>query len=150
MCWIFHKILPVWLPMRCPLEKIVYATWEVLKKYVWEPRNGDCGRLGNLFAIFLENNSSMTSQLSLNLGVFRTVYINTWRVFQKRVHKSLIGNLAGHSFSLFDRNNTQPQTKQDEWTTASLSLAERWAITEIRRQLNSVLTYSLLTDVLPL
>ena len=28
----------------------------------------------------------------------------------------------------------------------SLSLAERWTITEIRRQLNCVLTYSLLTD----
>ena len=29
--------------------------------------------LGNLSAIFLENNnSSMTSQLSLNLGIFRT------------------------------------------------------------------------------
>ena len=33
---------------------------------------------------------------------------------------------------------------------ASLSLAEQWAITEIRRQSNSVLTDSLLTDVLPL
>ena len=31
---------------------------------------------------------------------------------------------------------------------ASLSLAELWNITESRRQLNSVLTYSLLTDVL--
>ena len=31
-----------------------------------------------------------------------------------------------------------------------LSLAERWTITEIRQQSNSVLTYSLLTDVLPL
>ena len=35
-------------------------------------------------------------------------------------------------------------------STASLSLAERWTITEIRRPSNSVLTYSLLTDVLPL
>ena len=48
------------------------------------------------------------------------------------------------SFSLFDRNKTQPQNKQDKWTTASLSIAERWTITEIRRQSNSVLTYSLL------
>ena len=33
-----------------------------------------------------------------------TVYINTWRVNvgQTRVNKSLIGNLARHSFSLFD------------------------------------------------
>ena len=30
------------------------------------------GRLGNLSAIFIEKNSSMTSQLSLNLGIFRT------------------------------------------------------------------------------
>ena len=34
-------------------------------------------------------------------------------------------------------------------STASLSEEERWTITEIRRQqVNSVLTYSLLTDVL--
>ena len=33
---------------------------------------------------------------------------------------------------------------------AYTSLAERWTITEIRRTSNSVLTYSLLTDVLPL
>ena len=30
------------------------------------------GRLGNQSAIFLENNSSMTSQLSLNIAIFRT------------------------------------------------------------------------------
>ena len=30
------------------------------------------GRFGNRSAVFLENNSSMTSQLSLNLGIFRT------------------------------------------------------------------------------
>ena len=33
-------------------------------------------------------------------------------------------------------------------STASLSLAERWTITKICGLLNSVLTYSLLTDVL--
>ena len=43
-------------------------------KYAWESRNGDCGRLGSVSAIILENNSSMTSQLSLNLLIFRTVY----------------------------------------------------------------------------
>ena len=32
----------------------------------------------------------------------------------------------------------------------SFSLAERWTMTGIRRQSNSVLNYSLLTDVLPL
>ena len=47
-------------------------------------------------------------------------------------------------------NKTQPQTSKASESTASLSLAERWTITEIRRQSNSVLTYSLLTDVVPL
>ena len=42
---------------------------------------------------------------------------------------------------------TQPQTSKARESTASLSLAEQWTITEIRLQLNSVLTYSLLTDV---
>ena len=46
MCRIFHETL----------------------QYAWEPRNGDCGRLGNLYAILLENNISTMSQLSLNLG----------------------------------------------------------------------------------
>ena len=41
-----------------------------------------------------------------------------------------------------------PKTSKTSESTASLSLAERWTITEILRQLNSVLTYSLLTDVL--
>ena len=68
------------------------------------------------------------------------IYINTWRVCQTRVHKSLIGNLARHSFSLFDRNKTQPQTSKTSGSTASLSLAEQWTITEIRRQSDSVLT----------
>ena len=44
MCQIFHETL----------------------QYAREPRNGDCGRLGNLYAILLENNISMMSQLSLN------------------------------------------------------------------------------------
>ena len=42
------------------------------------------------------------------------------------------------------------QARRVNDSTASLSLTERWTITEIRRQSNSVLTYSLLTDVLPL
>ena len=41
-------------------------------KYARESRNGDCDGLGNLSAIFFVKNSSMTSQLSLNLGIFRT------------------------------------------------------------------------------
>ena len=31
MCWIFHEALPIWLPIRCPLKKIVYASWKVFK-----------------------------------------------------------------------------------------------------------------------
>ena len=31
MCWIFHETLPIWLPIRCPLKNIVYASWKVLK-----------------------------------------------------------------------------------------------------------------------
>ena len=40
------------------------------------------------------------------------------------------------------------QVRRANDSTATLSLAERWTITEIRRPSNSVLTYSLLTDVL--
>ena len=40
------------------------------------------------------------------------------------------------------------QARRVNDSTASLSLAERWTITEIRRPSNSVLTYSLLPDVL--
>ena len=36
----------------------------------FETANPGC--FGNRSAIFLENNSSLTSQLSLNLGIFRT------------------------------------------------------------------------------
>ena len=56
---------------------------------------------------------------------------------------------AGHSFSLRG-NKIQSQTSETSTSKASLSLAERWTITEIRRQSNSMLTYSLLIDVLPL
>ena len=31
MCWIFLETLPIWLPIRCPFKKIVYASWKVLK-----------------------------------------------------------------------------------------------------------------------
>ena len=94
---------------------------------------------------------SLSADKAIKLkGVWNCVYINNWRVCQTRVHKSLIGNLTRHSFSLFDRNKTHAQTSKTSESTASLSLAERWTITEIRRQSNSLLTYSLLTDVLPL
>ena len=42
-------------------------------KYAWEPPSGDSGRLGNRSTIFLKKNSSMTSQLFLNLWIFRTL-----------------------------------------------------------------------------
>ena len=31
MCWIFHETLSIWLPIRSPIKKIVYASWKVLK-----------------------------------------------------------------------------------------------------------------------
>ena len=42
------------------------------------------------------------------------VYKHLESLSAARVHKSLIyiGNLARHSFSLFDRNKTQPQTSK--------------------------------------
>ena len=70
---------------------------------------------------------------------------NTWRVCQIQVHKSVIGNLAWHSFSLFGCNMTQLQTGKTSESMASLSLTERWMITEIRQQSISVLTYFVLT-----
>ena len=51
---------------------------------------------------------------------------------------------ARHPFSLFGGIRLSPQTSKTNESTASLSLAERWTIKEIRRQLNSVLIYSFL------
>ena len=52
----------------------------------------------------------------------------------------------GTSYSIFGGIRLSPQTsKSTSESTGSLSLAERW--TEIRWQSNSVLTYSVLTDV---
>ena len=56
--------------------------------------------------------------------------------------------VARHSLSLFEGIRLSPQTSKTRESMASLSLAQGWMITEIRQQLNSVLTYSLLTDVL--
>ena len=72
------------------------------------------------------------------------LYINTWRVCLTQVHKSLIKNLARQSFSLFDWNKTQPQASK----TSEQRLAYHYKNNS--RQSNFVLTYSLLTDVLPL
>ena len=52
--------------------------------------------------------------------------------------------VARHSLSLFEGIRLSPQTSKTRESMASLG----WMITEIRQQLNSVLTYSLLTDVL--
>ena len=52
--------------------------------------------------------------------VKNSVYFNTKWVCQTRVHKSLIGNLARHTFSFFDRNKTA-QNKQDEWMIQRLA-----------------------------
>ena len=82
-----------------------------------------------------------------------TVYILTRSEFcQTRVHKSLIREtLPGTlSLSLTGIRVGPKQARRVNDSTASLSLAERWTITEIRRPSNSVLTYSLLADVLPL
>ena len=67
------------------------------------------GRLKGFFMISYDNWG-----LSKLKGAYNCLYINTGRVCQTPVHKSLIyiRNLARHSFSLFDRNKTQPQTSK--------------------------------------
>ena len=71
-----------------------------------------------------------------------TVYISI-NSCQTRIYKSLIGNNSCQSIFLSLRGN---KTLSQRLT--SLSPAERWMITEIRRQSNSMLTYSRLTDAL--
>ena len=81
-------------------------------------------------------------------AVYNCIY-NAWRVYKTRVLKSLIGNNLQDTLSRsLWGNKNQSQTSETSELTARLSLAERWTITEIHRQSNSVLTYSLLTDVL--
>ena len=62
-------------------------------------------------------------------------YINTWRVCQTRVDKSLIRNNLPDtlflSLDLFGGIILNPQTSKTSESTASLSVAERWTITEI-------------------
>ena len=82
MGWIFHAALPIWLPIRCPLKKKLCKS----SKYAWEPRNGDSGRLGSRAAIFVEKNSSLTSQLSLNYCPVSLSYlqeVSRWVIFQR-------------------------------------------------------------------
>ena len=88
--------------------------------------------------------------------VRRTVYILTLSEFARHEFTNLW--LETFSWTLPDTLSLSltgirlgpKQARRVNDSTASLSLAERWTITEIRRQSNSVLTYSLLTDVLPL
>ena len=55
---------------------------------------------------------------------------------------------ARHSFSLYWGNKTCPKTsKPSSELTASSSLAERWTITKIRRQLNTVLPCSQISSI---
>ena len=80
------------------------------------------------------------------------VYILTPSEFaRQKVTSLLLETLADTlSLSLTGIRLGPKQARRVNDSTASLSLAERWTITEIRRPSNSVLTYSLLTDVLPL
>ena len=84
-------------------------------------------------------------------GAYNCVCINTWTVCQTRVYHLQIFDwkqFARHSFSILGGVRLSLQTSKTNESTVSLSPAERWTITEIRRQLNSILTCSLLTDVL--
>ena len=59
----------------------------------------------------IDQNALVKRRLSYKAGI--PVYTYTLIAFyQTRVHKSFIGNLARHSFSLFDRNKTQPQASK--------------------------------------
>ena len=87
--------------------------------------------------------------------VRRTVYILTLSKFARHEFTNLW--LEAFCWTLPDTLSLSltwirlgpKQARRVNDATASLSLAEGWTITEISRPLNSVLTYSLLTEVLP-
>ena len=81
-----------------------------------------------------------------------TVYILTLSEFARHEFTNLwLETLPNTlSLSLTGIRLSPKQARRVNDSTASLSLTERWTITEIRRPSNFVLTYSLLTDVLPL
>ena len=87
--------------------------------------------------------------------VRRTVYILTLSEFARHEFTNLW--LETFSWTLPDSLSLSltgirlgpKQARRVNDSTASLSLAERWTITEILRPSNSVLTYSLLKDFLP-
>ena len=82
--------------------------------------------------------------------VIRCIYLCIYKHFESLPDKkSQIchwKHFARHSFSLIGGIRLSPQTSKTSKSTASLSIAERCTITEIRRQSDSVLTYSLLID----
>ena len=79
----------------------------------------------------------------LTLSEFaRHEFTNIWlETFSWTLKDSLSLSLTGTRLGL----KQAEQARRVNDLTASLSLAKRWTITEIRRPLNSVLTYSLLT-----
>ena len=93
---------------------------------------------------------------SWSYKVRRTVYILTLSEFARHEFTNLW--LKTFNWTLPDtlslsltRIRLGPkQARRVNDSTASLSLTERWTITEIRPPSHSVLTYSLLTDVHPL
>ena len=88
--------------------------------------------------------------------VRRTVYILTLSEFDRHEFTNLWLETFSWTFpntlSLFLTGIRlgPKQARRVNDSTASLSLAERWTITEFRRPSNSLLTYSPLTDVHPL
>ena len=56
------------LPMHSTLKYVAYASTSMPESL----ETVNSGRFGNRSAIILENNSLMTSQLCLNIGIFRT------------------------------------------------------------------------------
>ena len=76
------------------------------------------------------------------------VYSNIKKINKR--HFSLLKNFEKMFFTSTSKNFLKLCKNMNSHSTASLSLAEQWTITEIRRLSHCVLTYSLLTDVLPL
>ena len=77
--------------------------------------------------------------------------INTWRVCQNEFTNLWLEIICCQTLFLSlwgNKTQSQLQTSKTSESTGSLSLAERWTITEICWQTNSVLTYSQLTDFL--
>ena len=90
---------------------IVQSYFDTLLRYVLSVIMTFCGAV---VLKVMDQTGTRLAQMKLE-GAYNCVYRNTWRVCQTRVHKchkSLIGDLAGHSFSLFDWTKRQPQTSK--------------------------------------